>query len=142
MTTEYISMTGSVTGNERDGFKINHHWDGQRFPLKASAVRNGFDLAESDDFRVGVVENGKLASVWWMDEQIDEPAEELAAIAKEIGLTCRHCGGTGLIEAGGCNCGSPADVSVNFAHERLCGFEPCPNGCWDKLHPEMAAPRD
>jgi hypothetical protein len=44
----------------------------------------------------------------------------------------------GLIPVDGCNCGSPADESVNYAHERLCGFEPCPNGCWDKLHPEPA----
>lgn len=46
------------------------------------------------------------------------------------------CCAWGLVEAGGCNCGSPADASVGYMHERLCGWEPCPNGCWDRLHPE------
>lgn len=50
-----------------------------------------------------------------------------------VGL-CSACDG-GLVAIGGCNCASPADVSVGYMHERLCGFEPCPNGCWDKLHP-------
>jgi hypothetical protein len=86
MATEYITLIGSVVGNDRDGFKVVHSWDGHRFADKAEAVSNGFRLAESDDFNVGVVEKGKLASVWWMDEQINEPPEELAAIAEEIGL--------------------------------------------------------
>jgi hypothetical protein len=49
--------------------------------------------------------------------------------------TCGECD-DGLIDAKGCNCGSPADASVNYAHERLCGSDPCPNGCWERLHPD------
>lgn len=45
---------------------------------------------------------------------------------------CGECD-RGLIAIGRCNCGSPADASISFMHERLCGYEPCPNGCWDKL---------
>lgn len=86
MAVEYITVTGSVTGDPASGYQVNRHWDGRRFATKPEAVSNGFEVAESDDFNVGVVENGKLASVWWMDEQIDEPPEVLAAIAKEIGL--------------------------------------------------------
>lgn len=44
----------------------------------------------------------------------------------------------GLVEAKGCNCGSPADEAAGFRHENLCGFEPCPNGCWGRLHPDTA----
>jgi hypothetical protein len=86
VTTEYITLTGSVTGNDRDGFKVAHHWDGQRFTSKPEAVTNGFRLAESDDFNVGIVRGRTLASIWWMDKRIGEPAETLAEIAKEIGL--------------------------------------------------------
>ena len=46
---------------------------------------------------------------------------------------CGECE-DGLIPIGRCNCGSPADASIGYMHERLCGFEPCPNGCWDRLH--------
>jgi hypothetical protein len=53
---------------------------------------------------------------------------------------CGQCDG-GLISIGECNCGSPADSSIGFAHERLCGYEPCPNGCWEKLHPSPETER-
>ena len=88
MTTEYITITCHVSDGDRDGFRVEHRWDGQRFSLKASAVRNGFNLTGTDDFRVGVLENGKLTSVriWWLEEQASEEPETLAAIAKEIGL--------------------------------------------------------
>lgn len=86
MTCEYITIIGGAVGNPEDGYRIAHRWDRRRFLTKEYAVKNGFALADSDDFNVGVVINDKLASLWWMDDQIDEPAETLAEIAKEIGL--------------------------------------------------------
>jgi len=47
---------------------------------------------------------------------------------------CQQCDGTGLIGIDQCNCG-PAGLD-GYGHERLCGFEPCPAGCWECLHPE------
>jgi len=48
--------------------------------------------------------------------------------------TCGECTG-GLIAAGvRCNC----DPGPEGQHRALCGFIPCPNGCWEKLHPEPA----
>lgn len=44
---------------------------------------------------------------------------------------CTACDGSGLVWAGGCNCGGGPDGHP--AHEPLCGAYPCPNGCWDKL---------
>jgi len=57
--------------------------------------------------------------------------------------TCGDCA-DGLVPTvhGACNCGSPADESTGFRHEPLCGYEPCPNGCWDLLHPRTQAPAD
>lgn len=54
-----------------------------------------------------------------------------------VKTTCGQCE-DGLVPIGRCNCGSPADESAGFMHERLCGYEPCPDGCWDRLHPELA----
>ncbi len=47
--------------------------------------------------------------------------------------TCGECTG-GLIAAGvRCNC----DPGPEGQHQPLCGFEPCPNGCWERLHPPV-----
>lgn len=86
MSAEYITIVGAAVGNDRDGFKVVHHWDGQRFATKPEAVANGFRVAESDDFNVGIVRGRRLASIWWMDERIGEPETTLAEIAQEIGL--------------------------------------------------------
>jgi hypothetical protein len=49
-------------------------------------------------------------------------------------LTCGQCSG-GLVDISGCNCGGGGPDGLP-AHEPLCGAEPCPNGCWERLHPE------
>lgn len=84
--TEYITIAGSIVGNPRDGYQIEHYWDGKRFATKAEAVANGFTMGRSDDFNVGIVRGRTLASLWWMDKQLIEPSGTLAAIATEIGL--------------------------------------------------------
>lgn len=86
MSARYIVIIGHAVGNERDGFRITHEWDGRWFALMAPAVSHGFELAESDDFNIGVVENGRLAGLLWMDERIDATPESLAEIGTEIGL--------------------------------------------------------
>lgn len=51
---------------------------------------------------------------------------------------CGTCGGGGLVETGRCNCGGgPATGIPGSPHEPLCGAEPCPEGCWEKLHPPI-----
>jgi hypothetical protein len=47
-------------------------------------------------------------------------------------LRCRECGGEGVVPVDGCTCG---DGLSSFGHEPGCGFEPCPAGCWQRLHP-------
>jgi len=42
---------------------------------------------------------------------------------------CKRCSGhRGLVKLGRCNC----DPSPDGIHHALCGFEPCPNGCYDR----------
>lgn len=42
----------------------------------------------------------------------------------------------GLVRIDGCNCG---DGLPPYGHEPLCGWEQCPNGCWERLHPQPEA---
>jgi hypothetical protein len=86
MTTTYITILASAAGNDRDGFRTVYDWDRQHFTTKAEAVSNGFRLRESDDFNVGVVTDGRLASLWWMDHEITTTTATLAEITQEIGL--------------------------------------------------------
>jgi hypothetical protein len=41
---------------------------------------------------------------------------------------CPECGGTGAVEARGCNCGV-GPSGYYGTHESGCGLEPCPRGC-------------
>lgn len=60
----------------------------------------------------------------------DQAAAWLLAALAEVTGTCAECKGTGMADGdGSCNCGSPADSSASYAHERYCGTEPCPAGC-------------
>jgi hypothetical protein len=87
MAETYVTIIGSAVGNERDGFRVAYDWDRQHFATKAQAVSNGFRLRESDDFNVGVMNGGRLASLWWMDHKLDEDDATLAEISQECGLT-------------------------------------------------------
>lgn len=56
-----------------------------------------------------------------------------------IAVMCGGCDG-GLVPVEGCTCGSPGYPDP---HERYCGYEPCPSGCWWRLHPGApGAPAD
>lgn len=79
MTEVYVVLTAQVEGNPDVGYDTYHYWDGQSFTDKARAV--------SHDFNIGVVRKGKLESVWWMDDQIDEEARVLAEITVECDLS-------------------------------------------------------
>lgn len=80
----YIVITGQVEGTPETGYDTYHYWDGRQFAEKPQAVSHGFETRGSDDFRIGVVQGTQLLSVWWMDKQIGEPPEELAAISAGI----------------------------------------------------------
>lgn len=56
-----------------------------------------------------------------------------ATVRRSLSLrTCGQCDG-GLVPVDGCTCGGGL---WPYGHEPLCGTEPCPNGCWWKLHPD------
>jgi hypothetical protein len=85
-TGMWITLTAQAEGNERDGFRIAHYWDGKKFSHKSEAVSNGFTTGRSDDFNVALTGGLGLAEIWWMDKRIEETPGTLAEISREIGL--------------------------------------------------------
>jgi hypothetical protein len=82
----YVVLTAQVEGNPGTGFGTYHYWDGKHFAAKPDAVSHGFEIRESDDFTIGVVRDGELVSLWWMDDQIGEEPAVLAAITASCDL--------------------------------------------------------
>lgn len=58
-------------------------------------------------------------------------------IATEPTILCGECDG-GLIDVDHCNC-AVGPSGYYGMHERYCGTEMCPAGCWDRLHPAEVA---
>jgi hypothetical protein len=83
---KYIVIVPRVVGGDRSPMRIVHNFNGMNFERRASAISYGFELVGSDDFNIGLVEDGSLRSIWWMDELIDEDAETIREIGTEIGL--------------------------------------------------------
>jgi hypothetical protein len=83
----WIVITGTVTGNPADGYRTEYASDLREFSHKHAATRHGFTLGRSDDFNLGFVRNGRLESLWWMEDRTHGDAETLARIGREIGLT-------------------------------------------------------
>lgn len=86
MKREFIVLCGSVVGATAAGFDTVYGFDGQRFPDRAAAVAHGFTLGRSDDFNIGVIEDGRLVSLDWMDRPVDTVPDVLAPIAAQVGL--------------------------------------------------------
>lgn len=105
----YISILASAWMNE-SGSGINYDWDGETFQTRDAAIKHGLALRESDDFNVGVVENGKLVSLDWMSEVVDSDTAALTEIAEQIGLA------SGTEEAALAAQPAPVDASVAIRH--------------------------
>lgn len=85
-----MTIISQAEGDDRDGFRITHYTDGHQFATKGEAVSRGFELAASDDFNIGQISAGRLASLWWMDDRLDLTDADLAEVGRDIGLeTCR-----------------------------------------------------
>lgn len=82
----YAVITGHAVGNDRAGFHVVYDWDRHAFASKPEAVSHGFEVTGSDDFNVGVIRDGKLESLWWMENNLREPAQTLARIGGECGI--------------------------------------------------------
>ncbi len=81
---QYIALLGQVVGS--GPFTVEYDWDHQKFDDRKAAISNGFRRRESDDFNIGVLRDGKLVSLDWMQETVDADPETMAAISEGIGL--------------------------------------------------------
>ena len=85
MTRTYQIIASSAWMNE-SGYGIHHTPIGSPKSTVAAAIRHGIHVLGHDDFNIGVLDNGRLIDVRWMDESVGNTPEELAAIASEIGV--------------------------------------------------------
>ncbi|TXH48867.1 MAG: antitoxin [Desulfurellales bacterium] len=86
MAVEYIVLCGQIVGSEKTGFDTVYGFDGKRYADRAEAIKDGFKIRESDDFNIGVVKNGKLTSIDWMEQVVDTEPKLMKKIANQIGL--------------------------------------------------------
>ena len=95
----YAVILRRIEGNDHDGFRTASYWDGRLHPVRELAVNHGFRTVRCDDFNVGMVRDGRLVSLWWMDKVISEDEGTLDGIGRECGrwrerrpiVTCRGC---------------------------------------------------
>lgn len=71
------------------GTYILHSSDLVPYDTKAKAVEQGYKQAGCDDFNVGVLEDGFLVSIDWMEKVVNAHPEPMARISEELGLPKR-----------------------------------------------------
>lgn len=89
MSKTYIVIVRRAWSNE-GGHGIEYSSDLIHYDIRNGAISHGFQLVDSDDFNIGVIENGQLISFDWMDRPVGENEDTLAQIAELIGLEGAH----------------------------------------------------
>lgn len=84
MSKSYIVIQQYLWCNE-SGHGIEYASDCVEFDKRDKAIKHGLEIQGSDDFNIGVIEDGSLVSFDWMNEPVGESAETLAEIAEVIG---------------------------------------------------------
>jgi hypothetical protein len=79
---EYIILCGQVVGS--GPFTVEYSFDGRKFDDRAAAIRHGFKTGRSDDFNVGVLREGKLVSLDWMDQTVDADPGLMSEIEAQV----------------------------------------------------------
>jgi len=80
---EYAVIITRIVGDERH-FGFEHYTDGERFRTRRKAIAHGFKLADSDDFALGRLENGRLVDILWMYLSRGDTPEDIAEVAKQL----------------------------------------------------------
>ncbi|HBT8327451.1 TPA: antitoxin [Klebsiella pneumoniae] len=85
MSKSFIVIIRRAWCNE-GGYGIEYSSDLIHYETRNEAISHGFRTVDSDDFNIGVIEEGSLASFDWMDKPVGESEDTLAQIAELIGL--------------------------------------------------------
>ena len=84
--TKYIVVCQQVLYSPGSERRFHYGWDGEEFGTRKAAIKHGFSVRGSDDFNVGVVQDGRLLSFDWMENPVGEDDESMAEIAAALGL--------------------------------------------------------
>jgi len=86
MGDRFIVICQQIVGSSAEELRTVTEWDGEFYDTRQAAIKAGLALRGSDDFNIGVVQNGNLISFDWMDESLGETPDVLEDIAFEIAL--------------------------------------------------------
>ena len=82
----YVTAVGHIIGNPTAGYETVYDHEGIHDTFAAAKLA-GFRSAESDDFNIGVIRDGRLIAWCWMDEVVDDGPDELARLAEALGIS-------------------------------------------------------
>lgn len=85
MMDKFIVIVGRAWCNS-EGVGIHYSSDLVMHETRGIAVYEGTGQVESDDFSIGVIHDGKLVSLDWMDEVVESDPAILIEIAEQICL--------------------------------------------------------
>lgn len=80
---QYIVLCGRVICNEHH-IGVDYDFDGVWFCSRDEAIKHGIKIRGSDDFNIGVVTEGYITSLDWMNEQVDTDHDVLWKIQWEV----------------------------------------------------------
>jgi len=81
----FIVITGQVVGGNGRPFETVWASDNEEFPTLKRAIRHGYKVRGSDDFRIGHKRGEWLKQVSWMGEKFFD-AEEVADTADQLSM--------------------------------------------------------
>ncbi|ELX9578617.1 antitoxin [Escherichia coli] len=83
--SKFIVIHQRLWCNER-GHGIEYSSDFEEFSTRHEAIKHGLKITDSDDFNIGVIEDGRLVSFDWMDKPVGESQETVKEIAEALDL--------------------------------------------------------
>lgn len=83
--SKFIVIQQRLWCNE-SGFGIEYSSDLEEFESRKEAIKHGFEITDSDDFNIGVIEDSRLVSFDWMGKPVGESQETINEIAEALGL--------------------------------------------------------
>lgn len=83
--SKFIVIHQRLWCNE-SGFGIEYSSDLEEFESRKESIKHGFEITDSDDFNIGVMEDGRLVSFDWMGKPVGESQEIINEIAEALGM--------------------------------------------------------
>jgi len=85
MTDQYVVIAATIIGT-LEKYEHSYDSDGVTYPNRADAIVAGYHLRGSDDFNIGIIRDGRLVELAWMNKRIDEEPAVLAEMSRQLGI--------------------------------------------------------